>query len=438
MKMPLLYKMLNLFMLLIITMSGTSCHERSTTISEKEKEIPENDPFIKNSTFESTLSDYWISEGWQQDKGNYSLAKGEGINHSKALSLSATAENDIWVKQKIKLKPDQVYRLKAWVKTRNVTGGYGANICIADTWIRSTSLKGTKDWTQLSLQFFTPDDSDQVTVACRLGYWNSTSSGTAFFDNLTLENVQLFEAQSKHIRIRLDPEDVQGIARESISAWLNNLDKVYEAYTELIGERPWDGKRITILSVEQNPGGWAVAGNPILWYQPYVKSTLDDVVDNSDWSFGILHELGHDFSPHIGMNLNNNWNWNEEMFANFRMFYAVDKLNIPIRMVGKNYIGKELANLFKTDAADSYDNTLAKGIARGHDGLMYTLIRIQEMIGWEPFKKVYRYLYHSDVNPSNNWEKFSFFLDQLSEYSGKDVKETYPEGELDLIKEQLQ
>jgi len=41
--------------------------------------------------------------------------------------------------------------------------------------------------------------------------------------------------------------------------------------------------------------------------------------EHGDLSFAILHEIGHNFN--LG---NTSWNWNDEMFANFRAYYAVE------------------------------------------------------------------------------------------------------------------
>lgn len=45
------------------------------------------------------------------------------------------------------------------------------------------------------------------------------------------------------------------------------------------------------------------------------------MLQHDDWCFGILHEIGHVFN--IG---DTSWNWNDEMFANFRMHYALEKI----------------------------------------------------------------------------------------------------------------
>lgn len=392
---------------------------------------------IKNSSFENRFTGNWVVEKQKGTDAVCMIKKKLGKNGSNALQINSTEKNDVRLKQTIVLEKDKIYRLKAMVKTEGVKDGYGANICVNGTWSRSEPVKGDSDWKKVSLTFSTPYDNDSITIACRLGYWNGTSSGTAYFDNVEVEEVQLYEAQGEHFRLRLDEEDVDGIPQKTIDNWLDNLDKSYEKYYELIGEKPWNGRMITIFSVEQKTRWWAIAGNPIQWNKKFVKNVLKDVNSGKDWCFGILHEIGHDFSPHVGMKRNGKWNWNEEMFANFRMYYVVDQLNAPIKMNGKFYNGNGLKAMYKTDSRTSYDNGIGKGLTKGHDGIMYTLIRIQEQIGWEPFKKTYRFLYKSDVNPESRWDKFTLFLDKLTEYSNVDVRKTYSEKEWEVIKKML-
>ncbi|MCR6640265.1 MAG: T9SS type A sorting domain-containing protein [Sporocytophaga sp.] len=348
------------------------------------------------------------------------------------MEAANNTENDIAATQQIQVTPGKPYRLSAWVKTSNVQNGYGANICLFGTWERSASVTGTNDWQKLTLEFLAPT-SGVVTIGCRLGYWNGTSLGKAIFDDIQIEEPTKFIAEGNHLRLIIDPEDASGIQATTITNWIANLDKAYNSYAELMGATPYNGQKITIFSVAEYPGGAAVAGNPILWYKPYIKSELLTIESTGSWTFGIMHELGHDFMLD---NSNKNWIWNEEMFANLRMYYVADKLNAPI-VIGQMYIGSQLKNHYKTFATDNYDNTIAIGIPRGHDGLMYTLIRIKEIIGWQPFINTFSDLNNSAVNLTGDWNKFNLFLDKLTQYSGYNVRATYPAGELDVIRQIL-
>ena len=92
----------------------------------------------------------------------------------------------------------------------------------------------------------------------------------------------------------------------------------YEAYCELIGEVPFDGRKIMILNTPGiEPGYWALAGNPILWNSHVaVSKLLDRTVEFGDWGFGIIHEIGHVFSQG-NIKGSGRWNWNDEILRRF-------------------------------------------------------------------------------------------------------------------------
>jgi len=398
--------------------------------------------FVRNDDFETPI-DFnqpagrhatWIKQGYQLNSGLFEWSNNIGNGNSGGVRIETVGgvQNDLAITQMLSLNPSKFYRLSAWVKTVNVIGGAGANVCIWDTWTRSSGLWGTQDWQKISVEFV-PPASGEITIACRLGYWAGVSSGTVYFDDVIIEEVPKFVKSSTHIQLILDEEDAAAVRKQTIKNWMANLDRAYEKYYELMGSYPYNGQTITIQSVDSYPGGWAVAGNPILWYKPYIKDELLNTEATGSWSFGILHELAHDFALD---NANRSWIWHEEMFANFRMYYVAEGLNAPITQ-GKTYIGSEIKNFYMTDADDSYAKGIALGIPKGQNGLMYTLIRIKDQTGWQPFINAIRDLNASSVSPATNVERFNLFLDKLSQYSGTNVRDTYLPGELNTIQQLL-
>jgi hypothetical protein len=397
------------------------------------KNIPtvSNGDFDKQIEFDNPKKNFgWTKQAYITNSAIFSWGKKIGRNKG-GISLEAGGgiSNDIAITQQITLDPNKFYRLHAWIKTENVSGGTGANICLYGTWAKSESVSGTTEWQKVSLDL--PPNSNEVTIACRLGFWAGTSTGKAYFDDVSLEEVNKFVEVGQHVRLILDQEDASAVSTQTITSWISNLDNAYAKYYGLMGSYPYNGAVITILSTNTYPGGWAVAGNPILWYKPYIKSELQTIESSGTWSFGIMHELAHDF---VLENSNKNWIINEEMFANFRMYYVVEKLNATI-VQGKVYHGTELENYYKTDANESYVNGIAKGIPLGYDGLMYTLIRIKNQIGWEPIIKAIKDLNTSTISPGTRWQMFNLLLDKLTIYSNQDVRNTYPAGELDVIQQ---
>jgi hypothetical protein len=404
----------------------------SESCIKKKLILVSNGDFEKRINFDSLKKkDEWLKQGWIINSAVFTWNKKIGRNNSGGISMEAAGgvPNDIAITQQIILNPTKFYRFTAWVRTENVAGGAGANICLYGTWVKSESVTGTSVWQMISLDI--PPGYDTVTIGCRLGYWGAVSTGKAYFDDVSVEEVEKFVKAGRHIRVILDKEDVQALRVQTITSWIANLDKAYEKYHQLMGAYPYNGDMISILSVNTYPGGWAVAGNPIQWYKPYIKPELQTIASTGTWSFGIMHELGHDF---VLDNSNRNWIINEEMFANFRMYYVVEALNATI-VEGNLYHGKELENYYKTDAPGSYAKGIAKGIPQGYDGLMYTLIRIKNQIGWDPVIKAIRDLNASSTAPGTRWQMFNLFLDKLTQYSGQNVRNTYLSGELNTIQQ---
>lgn len=337
----------------------------------------------------------------------------------------------------LNLEPYQIYKFSADIRTDRVTGENGAVITIVDHWhIPTKDRVGTSGYETEYMVFQTPKDG-KVKLCISLGLNGRQSTGTAYFKNLKVEKADFLIKESKYLRLQIRQDDAKRISQNAFNKWMDNLDKVYESYIDLIGEAPYAGEKIGILGVDQGIKAWGLAGNPIIITGNAIVPTLRAVEEKGDWSFGMMHEIGHDFNSGGDRysNTTQYWNWEEEMFTNFRMYYAMEMLNASF-IQDKLYVGTDAKNYYKSNAGGAYDKLFPKG-EYSHDALMYTLIRIKEQIGWEPFKKTFRWLYSNERTLNSKWDKFNFFLDKLDEYSGFDTRSTYLEGELNLIKNKI-
>ena len=75
-----------------------------------------------------------------------------------------------------------------------------------------------------------------------------------------------------------------------------------------------------------------------------MTSTFEELAKYGTWSFGLMHELGHVFN--LG---NSSWNWNDEMFANFRMQYGLEQNQGKVWMDERVYTGREILEMYKKD-----------------------------------------------------------------------------------------
>lgn len=116
---------------------------------------------------------------------NVSLGK-EG-----SYKIKSEKANDAMFFKTIEVTPNTSYKISCMVKTDNVvptnssTGG-GAQISIEGTTERSQVITGTQDWKEIIL-YFNSKNRTTVNIGFRLGGYDDTCTGTAWFDNLKLE-----------------------------------------------------------------------------------------------------------------------------------------------------------------------------------------------------------------------------------------------------------
>ena len=108
-----------------------------------------------------------------------------------------------------------------------------------------------------------------------------------------------------------------------------------------------------------------------------MSKLLDRTVEFGDWGFGIIHEIGHVFSQG-NISGTGRWNWNDEIFANFRMSYALEACDGTMSQRDICYRGADVINYYKI----FYDETIGAGIPKNNgDALHYTFLRIKERYG---------------------------------------------------------
>ncbi|MDE6532793.1 MAG: hypothetical protein K2M27_04575 [Muribaculaceae bacterium] len=348
------------------------------------------------------------------------------------------------------LTPGGLYRITARVRTDSVAEGRGAVLYVNpetsgdQPWNASEFVYGTTGWKTVYKDFICgPDGTADIVLA--LGFpWGTynggTSKGVACWDDVKVSATPadaVKRREGRHISLVFDADKVT-ISDRQLDAWLSKLDKTYESYQSLVGDAPYGGRKITILMTPGiEPGYWALAGNPILWNNHVnAGELLDKTVADDDWGFGILHEIGHTFSAGT-IGKSGNWNWNDELFANFRMSYAIEKRGGRVSQRNTIYKGGKVRDYYKI----FYDETLGAGKPTDNgDALHYTLLRIKDRYGWKVYEKAFRALYSlgdSDIAwNAPAFDKFMFFLSHVSKAAGEDVvATTFTDEEIRLIKE---
>ncbi|WP_410499277.1 phospholipid carrier-dependent glycosyltransferase [Chitinibacter sp. S2-10] len=136
----------------------------------------------------------WTFDHWTQGEPKSIGVRDDRIFHggSASVKIELGQADDGKLTQTIKVKPDTWYRVSAWVKTVGIPldAKVGANISIVDAMDHSPDLKGENDWQQLVVWGKTGEEQNEIKVALRLGFYGSLTSGTAWFDDISVQQAE--------------------------------------------------------------------------------------------------------------------------------------------------------------------------------------------------------------------------------------------------------
>lgn len=210
---------------------------------------------------------------WSTDMpGTVEYLPDGGVDGSGCVKISSSAKTALAVKHKLKgLHPGKLYRVSARMKCDSVQDGRGAVLYLDpegldQSWNASEFAYGTNDWAEVYMDFV-PDRNGEAVICCGLGFpWGTynggKASGTVWYDDVKVvptPEEAIYSRESEHIVLRLDRDKVT-ISDAEVDAWLAMLDRTYEAYCELIGEVPFDGRKIIILNTPGIEPGLLGAG----------------------------------------------------------------------------------------------------------------------------------------------------------------------------------
>lgn len=127
----------------------------------------------------------WKFEHWNAQSGVSGKVGDDG-----AALIDAPAGDDSRFSQVLAVKPDTWYRFSARIRTENTAfGKVGANLSVLDSMAHSPEVQGTQDWQKVEVWGKTGPKQDSITLALRLGFYGSESSGRAWFDDVVVQPV---------------------------------------------------------------------------------------------------------------------------------------------------------------------------------------------------------------------------------------------------------
>ncbi|NMD37896.1 MAG: phospholipid carrier-dependent glycosyltransferase [Christensenellaceae bacterium] len=169
----------------------------------------QNENLISNGSFENIGSN-GLPEGFYTDAYNnqpgftfYSVSEEHAHSGNKSVSVYNINPNDARFATTVSVKPNTVYLLEGYILAEGIPNeGKGANLSIEGVYSFTQSLYDTYgDWVKVEMYGKTGPKQRNITVFARVGGYSGESEGRAFFDDISLKEV----------------EDVAGIA--NVETW---------------------------------------------------------------------------------------------------------------------------------------------------------------------------------------------------------------------------
>jgi hypothetical protein len=209
-----------------------------------------------------------------------------------------------------------------------------------------------------------------------------------------------------------------------IDRFIERMASAYWAMSRLYGKVPFDGDPVD-YECRRGIDAWAFAGNPIVWNVDCVHEYFASLQMGDNACFGTIHEMGHNFEQSCLSEMNH------EMIANLAMCYAVENLGLPILFEDEYTVGRGLQDGFYRRC---YEGSIGNPEKRySHDGLLYCILRVKDLIGWEPFETVMRALIAAPLELTRPADIFDMWMTMLAAESEMDVRSTFLPGEYEFI-----
>lgn len=391
-------------------------------------------------------------------ENNCEYAANEGKNNSGCLKIdNSNSTSGSCFSKTLHLESNKRYIATCDVKAEQVggsdtpiSGGVGA--FIGDTieygisadqlfMSRGQGSTGTFDWKQVQFDFYVPNSGD-ITLILKL---ESGMSGTVRFDNLKIveDSDMVYELESNHIRLFVDNQSIATISNNRLNEFMNYMDRYYEKLREITGNyEPYNGDKLRIMSLQHEIYGWAnTSGDHIRWYEnnDYIINEMKNMNDTGCFSFGILHEIGHAFD-------HENWNFHPEVMANYKMYMAARAMgDVRIAIDGRTLRSPEqIQEFYKSISGGCYDNKVSSRNGMSVDSIVYSLIRMTNQLDFYRFLPALTQAFTQMKNDVHTSDFRSTVFDALlakiqkcyNQY-GNEVYNSYPEGELDYIRNGL-
>ncbi len=249
-----------------------------------------------------------------------------------------------------------------------------------------------------------------------------------------------YASDKGNIFIRIDKSIVNkkstGLTDEMMQDYANFFQEAYEAEIELTGYIPYDLIVISGWEDIDLAAGVSDNYNVITAGKAFMNSEMTKMAARInklqiyDLSFGMLHEMGHMFDSRRG------WNFESEAWTDLKLCYVIHKMTEAHKETDKKVFGCSSAD-YPESVCHTYE-TMAEGLdihagkgamttVYGFFGAARLFLLMAYDFGWEPFIKTFHWYQENGYTQDSfeRWERFTTFVEKLSEFSGKDIKKDY-------------
>ncbi|MBZ0158522.1 MAG: glycosyltransferase family 39 protein [Alphaproteobacteria bacterium] len=171
------------------------------------------DNVLENGSFEEVRAGnpaLWSTDVWDGEQGAtlFRTEKGMAASGNFFITIEARKPNDAKFLQKVRVKPDTLYKLSCWIQARNISPNTkGANITVLGILDTSADLYDTGGrWEYAELYGRTGPGQRELIVTARLGGYGNLAAGVASFDNIRLEEVKSAPAGVKIVNFFADEQ----------------------------------------------------------------------------------------------------------------------------------------------------------------------------------------------------------------------------------------
>lgn len=169
------------------------------------------DSLLPNASFERVTQNVpvgWESRAWLDSEENARWDVDPAGRTGQCVTIrsgSPDGADAAWTAS-ISCKPNTLYRLSGWIRTKDVQGATGALLNIQNMQsVRTPALRGTRDWTRVSTLFRTGESPSRLEINCLFGGWGR-STGQAWYDDVAVEPVDPEESTGVTVTIDTDAE----------------------------------------------------------------------------------------------------------------------------------------------------------------------------------------------------------------------------------------